>query len=247
VLARHFELIPAVDVLDGRAVRLRSGRREEVTLEGGDPVELARRFRDEGAGRLHVVDLDGAFSGEPSRGLLERLAAVGLPTQVGGGYRSVEAVAAALEGGADRVMVGTAALSPTFLRDAVTVAGDRLVVAIDVKEGKVAVEGWTETADVDPVELARRCAAAGVARVLVTSTARDGSLAGPDVELLADVVSAAGLPVLAAGGIGSVDDVTTVRDLGCEGAVAGSALLAGRFSLPAALAALGASDRSPMP
>jgi phosphoribosylformimino-5-aminoimidazole carboxamide ribotide isomerase len=230
VLAREFEVVPAVDVLDGRAVRLRGGRRESVTLEGGDPVELARRFAAEGATRLHLVDLDGAFSGLPSAGLLERLAAVGLPVQVGGGYRTVEAVTAALEAGADRVMVGTAAVSPTFLRDAVATAGEGLVVAVDVSDGKVAVDGWTGTADLGPIELVRRCAGAGVARLLVTSTTRDGSLGGPDVELLESVV-AEGLPVLAAGGIASLADLTAIRELGCEGAVVGSALLAGRFTL----------------
>ena len=219
-----------MDVLDGRAVRLRAGRREEVTLEGGDPVELARRFEAEGADRLHVVDLDGAFAGRPSTGLLGRLAAVGLPVQVGGGYRTVAGIVAALEAGADRVMVGTAALAPTFLDEAVAAAGHHLVVAIDVKHGKVAIDGWMRVADLTPVELARRCAGAGVRRLLSTSTARDGSLAGPDVELLG-AVAAAGLPVLAAGGIGTLDDLVAVRDLGCEGAVVGSALLAERFTL----------------
>jgi phosphoribosylformimino-5-aminoimidazole carboxamide ribotide isomerase len=231
------EVIPAVDVLAGRAVRLREGRREEISLEGGDPVELARRFAAEGASRLHVVDLDGAFSGSPSRGLLERLVAVGLPVQVGGGYRTVDAVAAALDSGADRVMIGTGAVSPTFLNDVLGCAGERLVVAIDARDGRVVVEGWTGTSELEPVELARRCASAGVTRLLVTSTRRDGSLAGPDVELLAGVL-AERIPVLAAGGIGSVDDLRAIGDLGCEGAVVGSALLAGRFTLSDAIEAL---------
>lgn len=203
-------------------------------MEGGDPVELARRFAADGASRLHVVDLDGAFSGSPSRDLLERLVAVGLPVQIGGGYRSVAAVSAALDSGADRVMVGTGAVSPAFLREAVARARERLVVAIDARDGRVAVEGWTGTSELEPVELARRCASAGVERLLVTSTTRDGSLAGPDVELIAGLV-AVGTPVLAAGGIASVDDLRTVRALRCEGAVVGSALLAGRFTLSAAL------------
>jgi phosphoribosylformimino-5-aminoimidazole carboxamide ribotide isomerase len=236
VLARkNFELLPAIDVLEGRVVRLSQGRREAVTIEGGDPVELARRFRSEGARRLHLVDLDGAFSGTPTLDLVERVAAAGgLPLQVGGGYRSQEAIAAALAAGADRVMVGTAALSPTFLAEAAARFGDGLVVAIDVKDGEVAVDGWTKGSGTTPADLAAGCAAAGVRRLLVTSTARDGSLAGPDVELLAEVLDA-GLPVIAAGGISSVDDVLRVRGLGCAGAVAGSALLAGRFTLTEAL------------
>lgn len=238
MLTQQFDILPAIDVLEGRVVRLHQGRREAVTIEGGDPVELARRFRDEGARRLHLVDLDGAFNGTPTLGLVERVAtAGGLPLQVGGGYRTEEAIAAAVEAGADRVMVGTAALSPTFLTGAATRFGSRLVVAIDVRDGEVAVDGWTRGSGTTAATLAQDCAAAGVERLLVTSTARDGSLAGPDVGLLREVLLA-GLPVIAAGGISSIDDLITVRALGCEAAVAGSALLAGRFTLPDAHAAL---------
>ena len=209
-----------------------------MTIEGGDPVELARRFRDEGARRLHLVDLDGAFNGTPTLGLVERVASAGgLPLQVGGGYRTESAIADAIAAGADRVMVGTAALSPSFLTAAATRFADQLVVAIDVRDGEVAVDGWTRSSGTTAAELAQGCAAAGVRRLLVTSTARDGSLAGPDVELL-DEVLRAGLPVIAAGGISSIDDLIAVRELGCEAAVAGSALLAGRFTLPEAHRAL---------
>lgn len=230
--------MPAIDVLDGRAVRLAEGRRDAVTLEGGDPVELARRFASEGATRLHVVDLDGAFSGMPSLDLVAALAAAGrLPLQVGGGYRTIEALEAAIDAGAERVMVGTAALSPGFLTAAVAMTGPGLVVAVDVRNGRVAVEGWTRSSSLTAPELARRCAEAGVARLLVTATARDGSLAGPDLDLLAQVLPI-GLPVIAAGGIASISDLVALQELGCEAAVVGSALLAGRFTLPEARAAL---------
>lgn len=226
-----FTVYPAIDVLEGRAVRLSEGRRERVTIEAGDPAALAARWATEGATWLHLVDLDGAFSSSPSLELVRRVAAAGLPVQVGGGYRSVGAIEAGLAAGATRVLVGTAALSPVFLDDAAGRFGEALVVAVDARDGRVAVEGWTGAADVSPAELARRCAQAGVARLLVTSTGRDGSLAGPDLELLQEVLEASGLPVLAAGGISSLDDLRAVRDLGCEGAVAGTALLLGRFSL----------------
>ena len=207
-------------------------------MEGGDPVELALRFRDEGARRLHLVDLDGAFSGEPTLALVERVASAGgLPLQVGGGYRTFDAIAAALAVGADRVMVGTAALSPAFREEAAARFGEAVVVAIDVRDGEVAVEGWTRGSGTTAASLAGDCARAGVRRLLVTSTVRDGSLAGPDVPLLAEVLEA-GLPVIAAGGISSVDDLLRVRELGCEGAVAGSALLGGRFTFAEALTAL---------
>ena len=237
MLTRNFEIIPAIDVLGDRAVRLAAGRRDAVTLEGGDPVELARRFASEGASRLHLVDLDGAFSGVPSFALVERVSrAGGLPLQVGGGYRTLEAVATALDAGAERVMVGTAALTPGFLEQAVERFADSLVVAVDVRDGRVVVEGWTEASDRTPGYLARRCAALGVARLLVTSAARDGSLAGPDLALVEDITPA-GIPVLAAGGIAWLDDLRALEQRGCEGAVVGSALLAGRFTVAEALAA----------
>ena len=219
-------------------VRLSQGRREAVTIEGGDPRELAARYASEGAGRLHLVDLDGAFSGEPSVELVRGVAAAsGLPVQVGGGYRTLAAISTALEAGADRVMAGTAALSPGFLAAAMERFGEQLVVAVDVRAGRVAVDGWTRASELTASELARRCADAGVARLLVTSAARDGSLAGPDTELLRELVPV-GIPVLAAGGIASIDDLLLLRELGCEGAVCGSALLGGRFTLPEAIAAL---------
>jgi phosphoribosylformimino-5-aminoimidazole carboxamide ribotide isomerase len=238
-VARRFQVVPAVDVLEGRAVRLHEGVRTSIAIEGGDPVALARRFVSERARWLHLVDLDGAFSGRPSAGLLGRIAeaAGGVPLQVGGGYRTLEAIDEALAAGARRVMVGTAALSPGFLAEATAAFGEALLVAIDARDGRVTVDGWTRDADISPAELARRCADAGVRRLLVTSTRRDGSLAGPDLELLGDVLPC-GLPVLAAGGIAAVADLRALRDLGCEGAVVGSALWRGSFTLAEALAAV---------
>lgn len=233
MLSRYdrFTVLPAIDVLEGRVVRLDQGRRERVTVEGGDPVAAVARFAAEGARMLHAVDLDGAFAGSPTPGLAARLvaAAGGVPVQIGGGYRSLGTIEAALAAGAARVMVGTAALSPSFLVAAAARFGDGLVVAIDVRDGVVAVDGWTAATEVTPAALARACAEAGVPRLLVTSTRRDGSLAGPDLVLLAEALEA-GLPVLAAGGIASLDDLRAVRELGCAGAIAGSALWHGRFT-----------------
>jgi phosphoribosylformimino-5-aminoimidazole carboxamide ribotide isomerase len=238
----RFAVISAIDVLEGRCVRLSEGRREHVTIEGGDPAEAAARFAAEGAPWLHIVDLDGAFSGRPTTGLVERVvgAAAGVPVQIGGGLRDEAAIDAALTGGAARVVVGTGALDDTAatgfsLSLLAERLAEKLVVAIDAKDGKVVTDGWVADSDVSAVELARRCAGGGVRRLLVTSTRRDGSLAGPDLPLLAEVLEA-GLPVLAAGGIASLDDLGMLRDLGCEGAVVGSALWSGRFSLSEALA-----------
>jgi phosphoribosylformimino-5-aminoimidazole carboxamide ribotide isomerase len=228
-----FDVIPAIDVLEGRCVRLREGRRDQVTIEGGDPAEAARRFADQDAAWLHLVDLDGAFSGRPTPTLVEQVAAAQVPVQAGGGLRDAEAVQAALDAGAARAIVGTAALD-----DVEALAGrfeEQLVVAVDVRDGTVVADGWTTETSVKAAELARRCAGAGVRRLLVTSTRRDGSLAGPDLELLSDTLEA-GMPILAAGGIATLDDLVALRDLGCEGAVVGSALWSGRFGLSEALA-----------
>jgi phosphoribosylformimino-5-aminoimidazole carboxamide ribotide isomerase len=239
-----FTVYPALDVLEGRCVRLSEGRRERVTIEGGDPAAAARRFVGEGARFLHMVDLDGAFSGQPSVELVRRIAetAGNVPLQVGGGYRSLEVIEAAVEAGAARVMVGTAAASPEFLARAEARFAEQLVVAIDARDGKVALRGWTELSELDAAELARACADAGVRRLLVTSTRRDGSLAGPDFELLDTVLEASQLPVIAAGGVASLDDLRALSAAGCEGAVAGAAIWSGRFTLAEALSAV--SDQS---
>jgi phosphoribosylformimino-5-aminoimidazole carboxamide ribotide isomerase len=230
-----FLVIPAIDVLEGRCVRLSEGRREQVTIEGGDPAAAASRFVADGAEHLHIVDLDGAFSGAPTPGLLQRIveAAGGVPVQVGGGLRSAEAVEEALAAGAARAIVGTAAL--TALEALAGRFGEQLAVAVDVRDGHVVADGWMRETEVSAAELARRCAGAGVRRLLVTSTCRDGSLTGPDLPLLAEVLEA-GLPVLAAGGIASLADLGRLRDLGCEGAIVGTALWTDRFTLHEALA-----------
>jgi phosphoribosylformimino-5-aminoimidazole carboxamide ribotide isomerase len=244
-----FIVYPAIDVLEGRCVRLAEGRREHVTIEGGDPVAAARRFVEEGARFLHMVDLDGAFSGQPSLELVRRVAeaAGGVPLQVGGGYRSLEVVAAALAAGAARVMVGTAAASPEFLTRAAADFGEGLVVAIDARDGKVALRGWTELSELGAPDLARACADAGVRRLLVTSTRRDGSLAGPDFELVHSILNVAQLPLIAAGGVATLDDLLAIRDSGCEGAIAGSAIWSGRFTLAQAQRTISAqaADESP--
>ena len=235
-----FTVLPAIDVLDGRVVRLAQGDRSRITVEGGDPLQAAERFARDGAQWLHLVDLNGAFDGSPTPGLVRRVAGAStVPLQVGGGYRTLTGIEAALADGASRVMVGSAALDPSFLTEAAARFGEQLVVAIDARDGKVAVEGWTSESELSAIELAERCRDAGVARLLVTSTTRDGSLEGPDLDLLAAMLESSILPVLAAGGIASLDDLRAVRELGCEGAIAGSALWRGRFTLADAVSLQG--------
>jgi phosphoribosylformimino-5-aminoimidazole carboxamide ribotide isomerase len=235
-----FIVYPALDVLEGRCVRLAEGRREQVTIEAGSPAAAARRFVAEGARFLHLVDLDGAFSGQPSVELVRLISetAGDVPLQVGGGYRSLQEIEAALDAGAARVMVGTAAASPDFLAQAAVRFAEHLVVAIDARDGKVALRGWTELSELDAADLARACADAGVCRLLVTSTRRDGSLAGPDLELIDTLLEATRLPLIAAGGVATLDDLRAIRAAGCEGAVTGSAIWAGRFTLAEAVRTL---------
>ena len=235
---KEFTIYPAIDVLEGRVVRLSEGRREAVIVEGGDPVAAAERFAAEGAAWLHLVDLDGAFLGDPDLGLVSRIASVGPPVQVGGGYRSLDSIQDALAAGAARVLVGTAALEEVFLSAAAATFGDAVAVAIDARHGTVTVHGWTTSSELMPGELARRCAAAGIHRLLVTNAQRDGTLSGPDLPLLESVLEA-GLPVIAAGGIATLDDLRVLRDLGCEGAVTGSAIWLDRFTLVEALEVCG--------
>jgi phosphoribosylformimino-5-aminoimidazole carboxamide ribotide isomerase len=225
------EVIPAIDLLGGGAVRLTQGDYARVTGYG-DPVALAERYATGGARLLHVVDLDGARSGRLRPEAIRSLAAAAAPARVqaSGGVRSVADAQALIAAGASRVVVGTAAW--TLLEELVGALGDRLVVALDVRDGVVRTRGWTEGALAldDAVD---RCVGAGVSRLLCTAIERDGTLSGPDTALVARVVARSRLPVLAAGGIRSEDDVDALAQAGAEGAIVGRALLEGRIELRA--------------
>ena len=229
-----FQVIPAVDLLGEEVVRLERGEFDRVVARDADPVALVERFVDAGARLVHVVDLDGARSGRTRPELVRRLAAAASPTriQASGGVRSIEDAERLLDAGAARVVVGTSGFAePRALeRYAARLAG-RLVVAVDVRAGYVVTTGWSRRTGVTAEEAAERCAAAGVSRVLCSAVDRDGTLAGPDLELLAHVRERSGLPVLAAGGIRSRSDLAAVEAAGCEAAVVGRALLQGRLPL----------------
>lgn len=231
---RSFQLIPAVDVVGTEAVRLRQGEFDSVVARAGEPAELVARFAAARPPLVHVVDLDGARSGRIRPELVHRLAEAAAPTpiQASGGIRSLADALALLEAGAARVVVGTAALvGPDALEALAERLGERLVVAVDARGGRVAVAGWRREAEIAPESFAARCAAAGVRRLLCTAIDRDGTLAGPDLGLLERVRAASGLPVLAAGGIRSRDDLDALAALDLEGAVVGRALLEGAISL----------------
>ncbi len=236
-------VIPAIDLRAGRCVRLREGRADAETVFSDDPVATARRWVALGAARLHVVDLDGAFAGAPMQTALIAAIAVAVapvPVEAGGGLRDVGAIETLLAAGARWAVVGTrAALDAEFLRAAGRGFGSRLIVAVDARGERVAVKGWTETADVAVVDVARRARDAGAAAVLYTDVSRDGTERGPNVEATAALARAVPLPVLASGGVAGVDDLRRLAAVeGVEGVVVGRALYTGAIALPDALAAL---------
>jgi phosphoribosylformimino-5-aminoimidazole carboxamide ribotide isomerase len=238
-------LFPAIDIRGGRAVRLIQGDYEQETAYDDDPVVAARRWADGGATWLHVVDLDGARAGEPVN--LEHVrrivATVGVPVQLGGGLRDSKKVEEAFSSGAERVVLGTAAVrDPEMAAAIAAVHGDRVVASVDARSGKVAAEGWTESSELETTEVIGELSRRGVRRFVYTPVEVDGLMEGPDLDSLREVAGATEGDVLYSGGIGSLDDLRAVAGLGLdnvEGVIVGRALYEQRFSVAEARAALG--------
>lgn len=228
------QIIPAVDVLEGRVVRLLHGDYDRVTVYAEDPVACARDWIDQGADLVHVVDLIGARTGRPDRHLWEAMTAGGVAFQVGGGIRDASTARQALEAGATRVVMGTAAVwDPSEL--ARVGAVDRVVAAVDVRSGLAQGAGWLD--DGRPlVEALDGLHGVGIGRILVTGIGRDGTMEGPDVALLEEVAGDGRFAVIASGGVGSLSDLAVVERLGCEAVIVGKALYESRFTLGQALA-----------
>jgi len=228
-MTQNFELLPAVDVLNGKAVRLERGDYERVTTDAGDPFELIARVAAAGPRLVHVVALGSARDGGApvalARGAVT--AASPVPVQLGGGVRSVADAEALVAAGVARVMVGTAAFGPIPLEEFVAALGDRLVVAVDVADGVVRTAGWRASSELTTADALARCTDAGVTRVLCTAIDRDGTMSGPNLDLIREARAAFGGAILAAGGIRDAADVDAVRDAGADGAVVGRALLEG--------------------
>lgn len=240
-----FELIPAIDLLGGRAVRLSQGRYDAATVYDEDPARVAARFAAFGIRRLHVVDLDGAKAGRPVQAESVRriLAAVGgIPVQVGGGLRTLAGVDEALSWGVDRVILGTVALrDPELVKRAAAAHPERIVVGIDARDGLVAVEGWTEGSEMRAVDLGRRFEDAGVAAIVYTDIARDGMLSGPNLEATALLAAALRIPVIVSGGVATNDDViesARLRDKNVCGVIVGRAIYTGGVEIESALRSL---------
>lgn len=240
-------LFPAIDLKEGRVVRLYKGAMEQATVYGENPAAQAEAFQAAGFRWLHLVDLDGAFAGKPRNAAAVEaiLAAAELPVQLGGGIRDMATVERWLALGVRRVILGTAAVrDPAFVKEACRAFPGRVVVGVDAKEGFVAVAGWAETSSLSALELAERFKDAGVAALLYTDVARDGALTGVNVAATAELARASGLPVIASGGVAGLEDIrklkavaaTVTEGPGIEGVVIGRALYDGRLDPTAALA-----------
>jgi phosphoribosylformimino-5-aminoimidazole carboxamide ribotide isomerase len=235
-------IIPAIDLREGRCVRLTQGRKSEVKVYDGDPVGIARRFEDAGARMLHLVDLDGAFADRnaQNRKVARRIIrAVEIPVQFGGGLRSVADVQQLIEFGAAQVVIGTlAAESPETLQTFVQLFGFRICVGIDARDGQVLTRGWEKQEQLSATELARRVADAGVDRIVYTDVARDGMLGGVNVEQTCAIARASGLRVTASGGVSTLADLEhlcAASACGIDSVIVGKALYEGRFTLQQAL------------
>lgn len=231
-------IIPAIDLKDGQCVRLKQGRMDDSTVFGSDPVAMAQRWVDAGARRLHLVDLNGAFAGEPVNG--EAVKAIAranpqLPIQIGGGIRNAEIIEAYLSAGVSYVIIGTKAVKePQFVTDMCRQFSGKIIVGIDAQDGMVATDGWAEVSAVKAVDLARQFASDGVSSIVYTDIARDGMMQGVNVEATVALAEACGIPVIASGGVTNMDDIRALKavaDRGILGAITGRAIYEGSLDL----------------
>ena len=239
------EVIPAIDLLDGKCVRLYQGDYDRASIFNDNPVEVARQWASQGATRLHVVDLDGAKSGKSvNLSVIEAIArAIDIPVQVGGGLRDRAGVSRLLDTGVQRAILGTVAVeNPDLVTQVCDEFSDRIVVGIDARNGKVATRGWLETSEVDATELAKQMATAGAAAIIYTDIHRDGTMSGPNMVALRELAESIDIPVIASGGVSSLTDLLSLLSLesaGVTGAIVGKAIYTGDVSLTEAVRAVG--------
>jgi phosphoribosylformimino-5-aminoimidazole carboxamide ribotide isomerase len=233
-------IIPAIDLKDGKCVRLLQGKKEEVTVYSDDPAATARLWASLGAEMLHIVDLDGAFTGEQKN--FEKIRAireaVDIPIEVGGGIRDVERIEKLIGLGVDSVIIGTsAAINPDMVQKACEKYPGQVLVGIDAKDGKVAIRGWVEVTEFNAIEFAIKMQDAGTAGIIYTDISRDGMLSGPNIEAMEKMVSAVNIPVIASGGVSKIDDIKSlIKIKNLWGVITGKALYAGTLDLREALA-----------
>lgn len=229
-----FQVIPAVDIRGGQCVRLYQGQYEQETVFSEDPVAMALRWQDEGACRIHVVDLDGARTGTPENlGIVRQMAKVlAIPIGFGGGMRQLRTIAQVLEAGVDRVILGTAAIeTPELVKKACEMYGDRVAVALDARNGMVMTHGWTEPSGESALDLATAMVNLGAKRLIYTDITRDGTLSAPNLEAASQLMATVGVPVVISGGVSRAEHLVRLRNLGAEGAVVGRALYTGAITM----------------
>ncbi|WLF84460.1 1-(5-phosphoribosyl)-5-[(5-phosphoribosylamino)methylideneamino]imidazole-4-carboxamide isomerase [Moraxella sp. ZY210820] len=236
-------IIPAIDLKDGQCVRLKQGRMEDDTVFSDDPVAMAQHWVEQGARRLHLVDLNGAFAGTPiHKAVVTEIAKAqpNLPIQIGGGIRSLETIEHYLEAGVSYVIIGTRAVKePVFVEQACKEFAGHIIVGIDAKDGFVATDGWANVTDVKATDLAKRFADAGVSSIVYTDIARDGMMQGVNIEQTVNLAQYSGLPVIASGGVTNLDDVRLLKgQVGILGAITGRAIYEGTLNLAEAQALL---------
>ncbi|HOL90699.1 MAG TPA: 1-(5-phosphoribosyl)-5-[(5-phosphoribosylamino)methylideneamino]imidazole-4-carboxamide isomerase [Clostridiales bacterium] len=234
-------IYPAIDIRDGKCVRLVQGRFDDVTVYSDDPVEAARSFVRAGAQYLHVVDLDGARLGSPQNAdiICAIAAQTGIPVQTGGGIRTAETMEMLLNRGIKRVILGTSAVNdPTLVKKAAEKFSGRFAVAIDAKDGFVATEGWERTSGFTAVGFARKMEEFGAGVIIYTDISRDGMLKGPNLKAMEEMVKAVGIDVIASGGVTSIQDIKNLKDAGVAGAIIGKALYTGNIDLREAIEAV---------
>jgi phosphoribosylformimino-5-aminoimidazole carboxamide ribotide isomerase len=232
-------ILPAIDLRGGQCVRLRQGDYSQETVFGDDPAAAARRWVEQGATYLHLVDLDGARQGHPVNGDSVRriVQTSGVPCQLGGGLRSEEHITEALARGVERVIIGTRGLlDPLWCEEMCRRYPGRICLGLDARQGRVAINGWERDSDQSALDLARRCAAWPLAAIIYTDISRDGMLEGPNVEATAELAAAVSVPVIASGGVTTLDDVARLTSRGLAGCIIGRALYEGRIDLRAAIA-----------
>ncbi len=231
---------PAIDIINGKCVRLVQGSYSEVTVFGDSPVEMALKWESQGAGYLHLVDLDAARSGNTeNHEIIKQVArTLKIPVQVGGGIRSLDTIESLLSGGLSRVILGTSAVNDQeMLETAIREYNEKIVVGIDAKDGMVAIHGWEKTSDLTAVAFARKVEALGARTVIYTDIARDGMLKGPNLAAMSEMAKAVGISVIASGGVSCLKDITDLKSTGVSGVIVGKALYTGNLELKAALEA----------
>jgi len=232
------EIIPAIDLKGGKCVRLTQGDYDQQNIYADDPVQIAKRWKSEGATRLHVIDLDGAKAGSPQNEavIAEIVRSVDIPVQLGGGIRTGEIADRLLSLGVDRVIFGTAALSDPAIGDVFARLGERAILGLDAKKGKVAVHGWLETSEITALQLALDLQARGAKRIIFTDIAKDGMMQGPNIEATLALMSALRIPVIASGGVSKLADIAALKAINVEGVIVGKSLYENTVRLPEAIA-----------